>query len=153
MRACGGAGDVLPGQPLEELYTKFMHKRDSSCKLLEPSATNLAEKDLGLQDRFTSLVPALTKYGATTVGVTLLVIGLAGLYETLTEGAGVADEAQPALAGESFPEYVPPAPAPSHRSWLAPVASYCTPMHQVLACSDCSHWQARGCKGRKFWIE
>ncbi|CAK0751334.1 hypothetical protein CVIRNUC_002060 [Coccomyxa viridis] len=52
-----------------------------------------------LKDRFTSLVPALTKYGATTVGVTLLVIGLAGLYETLTEGAKLADEAQPALAG------------------------------------------------------
>ncbi|CAL5227729.1 g10744 [Coccomyxa viridis] len=52
-----------------------------------------------LKDRFTSLVPALTKYGATTVGLTLLVIGVAGLYETLTEGAEVADEAQPALAG------------------------------------------------------
>ena len=34
------------------------------------------------------------------MGVTLLVIGLAGLYETLTEGAEVADEAQPALAGK-----------------------------------------------------
>ena len=52
-----------------------------------------------MQDRFTSLVPALTKYGATTVGLTLLVIGVAGLYETLTESAEVADEAQPALAG------------------------------------------------------
>lgn len=55
---------------------------------------------VGLQDRFTSLVPALTKYGATTVGVTLVVIGVAGLYETLTEGAEVADQAQPALAGK-----------------------------------------------------
>jgi hypothetical protein len=56
------------------------------------------------QDRFTSLVPALTKYGATTVGVTLLVIGVAGLYETLTEGGELATEAQPALAGVKCPE-------------------------------------------------
>ena len=58
-----------------------------------------------MQDRFTSLVPALTKYGATTVGVTLLVIGVVGLYETLTEGAEVADQAQPALAGD-FPSLI-----------------------------------------------
>ncbi len=74
-----------------------------------------------MQDRFTSLVPALTKYGATTVGLTLLVIGVAGLYETLTEGAEVADEAQPALAGHStslmpwqrVPRPTPPCPATS----------------------------------------
>ena len=65
------------------------------------SAAFVLSNPIHAQDRFTSLVPALTKYGATTVGLTLLVIGVAGLYETLTEGAEVADMAQPSLAGES----------------------------------------------------
>lgn len=123
-----------------------MHKYDSSCKLLESDATEkalTAERVSRLQDRFTSLVPALTKYGATTVGVTLLVIGLAGLYETLTEGAKLADEAQPALAGEYYPDYVLLAAAASHRSFLVPVASCCVLMHQLVARSD-AHTSMQG---------
>ena len=38
-----------------------------------------------MQDRFEALVPMLTKYGATTVGLTLFAIGAVGLYETFTE--------------------------------------------------------------------
>lgn len=53
-----------------------------------------------LQDRFTSLVPALSKYGSVTVGVTLLVIGVGGLYENFLEGAELADEPQAAYAGQ-----------------------------------------------------
>ena len=56
-----------------------------------------------LQDRFTSLVPALSKYGSVTVGLTLLVIGVGGLYETYMESSELADEPQPALAGQSSP--------------------------------------------------
>ena len=70
------------------------------------------------------------------MGVTLLVIGLAGLYETLTEGAEVADQAQPALAGENYPDYVLPAAAASHRSRGVPVASYCASTHQIVARSN-----------------
>ena len=47
------------------------------------------------QDRFTALVPALSKYGSVTVGLTLMLIGATGLYETLTEEA----EPQVELAG------------------------------------------------------
>ncbi len=56
-----------------------------------------------MQDRFTSLVPALSKYGSVTVGLTLLVIGVGGLYETWTESSQLADEPQPALAGQPSP--------------------------------------------------
>ncbi|CAL8462429.1 g1962 [Coccomyxa elongata] len=56
-----------------------------------------------LKDRFTSLVPALSKYGSVTVGLTLLVIGVGGLYETWTESSQLADETQPALAGAGGP--------------------------------------------------
>ncbi len=55
-----------------------------------------------MQDRFSLLVPALTKYGSTTVGLTLLVIGIGGLYETWTESGEMANEAQPAFAGGFF---------------------------------------------------
>ena len=48
-----------------------------------------------VQDRFEALVPALSKYGSVTVGLTLMVIGATGLYETLTEAA----EPQVELAG------------------------------------------------------
>lgn len=59
---------------------------------------------LPLQDRFTSLVPALSKYGSVTVGVTLLVIGVGGLYENFAENAAeLADEPQPAFAGQQLP--------------------------------------------------
>ena len=50
-----------------------------------------------VQDRFTALVPALSKYGSVTVGLTLMLIGATGLYETLTEEA----EPQLELAGAS----------------------------------------------------
>lgn len=53
------------------------------------------------QDRFETLVPALSKYGAVTVGITLMVIGASGLYETLVEHAEAAAEPQIALAGSS----------------------------------------------------
>ena len=52
-----------------------------------------------MQDRFTSLVPALTKYGSTTVGLTLLVIGLGGLYETWADSPEQQQQQQPAWAG------------------------------------------------------
>ena len=51
-----------------------------------------------MQDRFTALVPALSKYGAVTVGLTLMLIGATGLYETLTEEA----EPHVELAGALF---------------------------------------------------
>ncbi|BDA46293.1 hypothetical protein COCOBI_08-3850 [Coccomyxa sp. Obi] len=62
-----------------------------------------------LKDRFTSLVPALTKYGSVTVGLTLLVIGVGGLYETFTESSELADEPQPVLAGAGGPSIEPQA--------------------------------------------
>ncbi|KAK9845501.1 hypothetical protein WJX81_008013 [Elliptochloris bilobata] len=52
-----------------------------------------------LKDRFEAIVPALSKYGSVTVGLTLMVIGATGLYETLTEHAEAAAEPQVALAG------------------------------------------------------
>lgn len=70
------------------------------------------------QDRFTSVVPALTKYGSTTVGATLLAIGALGLYETWAEhtatddGEGEGGEAAPALAGDA----ASPAPAAASSS-------------------------------------
>jgi hypothetical protein len=53
-----------------------------------------------LKDRFTSLVPALTKYGSTTVGATLLAIGALGLYETWAEHAGVHGEGEEGGSGD-----------------------------------------------------
>lgn len=38
-----------------------------------------------LKDRFTALVPALSKWGGTTVGLTLLAIGALGVYEAFFE--------------------------------------------------------------------
>lgn len=55
-----------------------------------------------LKDRFTSLVPALSKYGSATVGGTLLAIGAVGLYETwaaAAEAEEAASAAPAALAG------------------------------------------------------
>lgn len=37
------------------------------------------------QDRFDALMPALSKWGATMVGLTLLAIGILGIYETYFE--------------------------------------------------------------------
>lgn len=39
-----------------------------------------------LKDRFQQLVPALSKWGGTTVGLTLLAIGALGVYESFFEG-------------------------------------------------------------------
>lgn len=39
-----------------------------------------------LKDRFQQLVPALSKWGGTTVGLTLLAIGVLGVYESFFEG-------------------------------------------------------------------
>ena len=120
-----------------------MHSAAACASCLHLMPLNWLKRVLRLQDRFTSLVPALTKYGATTVGVTLLVIGLAGLYETLTEGAEVADQAQPALAGEYDPDYVLPAAAASHRSFLVLGAACCALMHQLVARSN-AHTSMQG---------
>ncbi|PSC69194.1 nickel transporter [Micractinium conductrix] len=53
-----------------------------------------------LKDRFTQLVPALTKWGGATVGATLLAIGAMGLYETFFEQHEEHDERDP--AAEAF---------------------------------------------------
>ena len=46
------------------------------------------------------LVPALSKWGGTTVGLTQLAIGAMGLYETYLEGGGHAEgQAEDDLAG------------------------------------------------------
>lgn len=56
-----------------------------------------------LKDRFTALVPALSKWGGTTVGLTLLAIGALGVYEAFIEGHH-DDEAHGAdVPGDSSP--------------------------------------------------
>jgi hypothetical protein len=52
-----------------------------------------------LKDRFTALVPALSKWGGTTVGLTLLAIGALGVYESFFEAAHEAGAPEAALAG------------------------------------------------------
>ena len=59
------------------------------------------------QDRFETLVPALSKYGSATVGLTLIVIGATGLYETLSAHPEAAAEPQVALAGAARPQVLP----------------------------------------------
>ena len=49
-----------------------------------------------LKDRFTSFVPALSKYGSATVGGTLLAIGAVGLYETWAAASESGDGSQAA---------------------------------------------------------
>ncbi len=58
------------------------------------------------QDRFETLVPALSKYGSATVGLTLIVIGATGLYETLSAHPEAAAEPQVALAGAARPSFL-----------------------------------------------
>lgn len=56
-----------------------------------------------LKDRFQQLVPALSKWGGATVGLTLLAIGAMGLYETFIEehdhGEDHADPTAEAITG------------------------------------------------------
>jgi hypothetical protein len=47
-----------------------------------------------LKDRFTALVPALSKWGGTTVGLTLLAIGAMGIYESFFEEHNEDDHAE-----------------------------------------------------------
>ena len=63
------------------------------------------------QDRFTSFVPALSKYGSATVGGTLLAIGAVGLYETWA----AASEAADADAAAAPPP--PPTTKPGSSGW------------------------------------
>jgi hypothetical protein len=56
-----------------------------------------------LQDRFHDFVPALSKWAGTIVGLTLIAIGLLGLYETYFESSeehGHEGEMNLAMAGE-----------------------------------------------------
>lgn len=48
-----------------------------------------------LKDRFHQLVPALSKWGGTTVGLTLLAIGALGVYESFFEGDHHHDHGAP----------------------------------------------------------
>ena len=48
-----------------------------------------------LKDRFHQLVPALSKWGCTTVGLTLLAIGALGVYESFFEGEHHHDHGAP----------------------------------------------------------
>ncbi|KAG7670668.1 hypothetical protein Ndes2526B_g00453 [Nannochloris sp. 'desiccata'] len=54
-----------------------------------------------LKDRFTALVPALSKWGGTTVGLTLLAIGAMGIYESFFEEHDDKDHAEAATASAS----------------------------------------------------
>jgi hypothetical protein len=54
-----------------------------------------------LKDRFTALVPALSKWGGTTVGLTLLAIGAMGIYESFFEEHSEEDHAEAASATAS----------------------------------------------------
>lgn len=55
-----------------------------------------------LKDKFTALVPALSKWGGTTVGLTLLAIGAMGIYESFFEEHDDREE-EAAAAGVSSP--------------------------------------------------
>eukprot|EP00884_Botryococcus_braunii_P011099 jgi/Botrbrau1/19991/Bobra.200_1s0001.1 len=54
-----------------------------------------------LKERFQHIVPALTKYGSTTVGLTLLAIGIMGLKETFLEHSGEVQIAGVAPSGDA----------------------------------------------------
>ena len=56
-----------------------------------------------LKDRFNALMPALTKWGGTMVGLTLLAIGFMGIYEAYFEKHEEEDENEELAAiGESY---------------------------------------------------
>lgn len=57
-----------------------------------------------LKDRFQQLVPALSKWGGTTVGLTLLAIGALGVYESFFEGEHHHDHEAPLDEGGSTTE-------------------------------------------------
>lgn len=50
-----------------------------------------------LQDRFHDFVPALSKWSGTVVGMTLIAIGLMGVYETYFESASAEGEEEQEL--------------------------------------------------------
>ena len=52
-----------------------------------------------MQERFHDFLPALERWSGTVVGLTLLAIGLMGLYETYVEGHDSHEEPQLAVAG------------------------------------------------------
>ena len=66
-----------------------------------------------LKDKFTALVPALSKWGGTTVGLTLLAIGAIGIYEAYFEEDhahdGADDEKEKEEGGETA-AVLPPLP-------------------------------------------
>jgi hypothetical protein len=55
-----------------------------------------------LKDRFTALVPALSKWGGTTVGLTLLAIGAMGIYESFFEEHDDKDHSSAATSTASI---------------------------------------------------
>lgn len=55
-----------------------------------------------LKDRFTALVPALSKWGGTTVGLTLLAIGAMGIYESFIEEHDDTEHAEAAASTASI---------------------------------------------------
>jgi hypothetical protein len=59
-----------------------------------------------LQERFHDFVPALSKWSGTVVGLTLIAIGLMGIYETYFEGQHAEEEEEQdlklAMAGERY---------------------------------------------------
>lgn len=50
-----------------------------------------------LKERFHDLVPALSRWSGTVVGLTLMAIGLMGIYETYFEGGEAEEHAEPEL--------------------------------------------------------
>lgn len=57
-----------------------------------------------LQDRFHNMVPYLDKYSSVTIGLTLILIGILGLVESLSENPEEVEVPQqtPPLAAEAF---------------------------------------------------
>lgn len=63
-----------------------MHKQHNSIALT--LQTTRAHTPTNVQDRFEALVPAISRFGGTTVGIILVAIGVIGLLE----GAGIGHE-------------------------------------------------------------
>eukprot|EP00887_Chlorella_sp_A99_P000477 scaffold17.g477.t1 len=57
-----------------------------------------------LKDRFTALVPALTRWGGTAVGLTLLAIGMLGIYESYFEDPHAVDEEEASISAAAAAE-------------------------------------------------
>lgn len=52
---------------------------------------------LRVQERFHDLVPALSRWSGTVVGLTLMAIGFMGIYETYFEGHEADEHEEPDL--------------------------------------------------------